>query len=458
MSQYDPANPNRPPQERGGIQPLPAGLQPQRPTHFRWTVLVLGCGVSWMMYLHRYAFSLIKPRLIDAGYSETELGALDSVFSTCYVLFQIPSGIVADVFGAHLYLTVAIAVWSIALALHTITGFGALSFARGLMGGAQAGVFAAISRVTRTWFPASVRTQVQGWMGVFSGRIGGMSANLIYGTVIIGTLAISWQAGALLLAGGGIVLAVLFFALFRNSPRQSPFVNEAEADLIEAGESKSRRRKMPLKEMFKRMSPRSVANLGALSLSAFLSTLADNLYSNWIPLFLYQVYALKFTEMGIYSALPLLGGAIGGVVGGYFNDLLLRKLTRRRWARSLVGFIGKCGAAVWLGVAMIFYDNPYNFCLVLILVKFFADMEVATRWGTVTDIAGPATASVFSFNNSVAATAQIVSPLLIGAVAQFVGWYEVFLIMACVYALGGLTWLLTNCTIPLMREDEESGA
>lgn len=446
---HEPANPYRTPQ-------APGKLFAERPTKFRWVVFLLGCSTSWMMYLHRYVFSMIKPRLSDAGVSESELGMLDSVFAICYVSFQIPSGVIADVFGAHLYLTAAIAVWSLALAMHTIPGFGPLSVGRGLMGAAQAGVFAAISRVTRTWFPLSVRTTVQGFMGVFAGRIGGMSANLIYGTVMLGLLALSWQTGALILAGAGIGLALLFLVLFRSSPRESPFVNEAEAELIEASESAASRRKMPFNEMFRRMSPRSIANLLAVTLSAFLSTMADNLYSNWIPLFLYQVYQLKFTEMGIYSALPLLGGAIGGVVGGYFNDLLLRKLTKRRWARSLVGLIGKCGAAIWLGVALLFYDNPYAFCLMLVVVKFFADMEVATRWGTVTDIAGPATASVFSFNNSVAAIGQVVAPLLFGFVAQLASWHMVFLIAMGIYALGGLTWLVTNSTIPLIREDDET--
>lgn len=438
------------------VPQAPSDLFSERPTRFRWVIFMLGCGTSWMMYLHRYVFSMIKPKLSDAGVSESELGVLDSVFAICYVSFQIPSGVITDVFGAHLYLTAAIAVWSIALAMHTVPGFGPLSLARGLMGTAQAGVFAAISRVTRTWFPLSVRTTVQGFMGVFSGRIGGMSANLIYGTVMLGLLALSWQAGALVLAGAGIALALLFLVLFRNSPRQSPFVNEAEAELIEVGESPASRRKMPFKEVFRRMSPRSIANLLAVTLSAFLSTMADNLYSNWIPLFLYQVYQLKFAEMGIYSALPLLGGAIGGVVGGMFNDFLLRNLGSRRWARSLVGVIGKCGAGVWLAVALLFYDNPYAFCLMLVVVKFFADMEVATRWGTVTDIAGPATASVFSFNNSVAAIGQVVAPLLFGFVAQLASWHLVFLIAMGIYILGGLTWLVTNCTIPLIREDDEA--
>ncbi len=427
---------------------------PERPTNVRWTVFALGCGTSWMMYLHRYTFALIKPELAKQGLKADELGLMDSVFAGCYTLFQFPSGVIADVFGAHLYLSGAIIIWSIALAMHTAPYLSVLYMARALLGTAQAGAFAALSRVTRTWFPLRIRTFVQGWMGVFAGRMGGLSASLIFATLMIGVLKLPWQTAVYILAGVGVALGFIFLKSFRNTPREHAGVNEQEVALIEAGEAPSRRQRMPLKEMFRRMSPRSLANLGMLNVSALLSTMADNLYSNWIPLFLFKEYALNFKEMGIFSALPLLGGALGGVFGGFLNDLLLRGLGNRRWARSLVGCGGKCGAALMLMFALSFYDNPYLFCALLFSVKFFADTEVATRWGTVTDIGGQATASVFSFNNSVAAIGQILAPLLFGVVAVTYGWYPVFVIAAGIYMLGGLSWLLIDCTVPLVREDE----
>ena len=60
---------------------------------------------------------------------------------------------------------------------------------------------------------------------------------------------------------------------------------------------------------------RCKVNLIALNIQTILSTLADNIYSNWIPLFLSEVHDLEFAEMGIYSSLPLLGGAIAAAAG-----------------------------------------------------------------------------------------------------------------------------------------------
>ena len=61
----------------------PSGAPPifvpgERPTRVRYMVFVLGFGTSWMLYLHRYSFALIKPFLKEElDVSNTELGAMD---------------------------------------------------------------------------------------------------------------------------------------------------------------------------------------------------------------------------------------------------------------------------------------------------------------------------------------------------------------------------------------------
>jgi nitrate/nitrite transporter NarK len=237
-------------------------------------------------------------------------------------------------------------------------------------------------------------------------------------------------------------------------------VNKAEADLIEGSEVTLSSERLSLSQrlrgipaMFRRMSPRSILNLMCLNLASMMSTIADNIYSNWIPLFLFQSYGLKFKEMGIYSALPLLGGALGGVAGGYLNDYFIKRTGNRRWSRSLIGAFGKGVAAILLFRALVLYfDDPLAFCTMLFFVKFFADMSLATRWGTVTDIGGKATASVFAFNNAVAGIGAVLAPTMYGIVAQTTGWFNVFLIAIAAYVLCSITWLTIDCTRPLVKE------
>jgi MFS family permease len=206
--------------------------------------------------------------------------------------------------------------------------------------------------------------------------------------------------------------------------------------------------------MLRSIRPRALTNLIALNIQTILSTFADNIYSNWIPLFLWEVHALKFEAMGIYSALPLLGGAIAGAVGGILNDWAISLTKNRRWSRRAVAGIGKGLAAAILFVALAWYDNPYVFCLFLFAVKFVGDWSLATSWGVVTDIGGPATASVFAFNNAIAGIGLIAAPPIFGLLAQHYGWPSVFLTVALTYALCALSWLWIDCTIPVIESTD----
>lgn len=435
-----------------------------RPTHFRWTVFVMACGTSWLLYLHRYIFALIKPELArEWELGKDDLGLLDGAFSAFYTGFQIPLGIATDLAGVRLLLTAMILVWSIGLGMHAwAPSVTFLWMARALMGIGQSAAFAALSRITRTWFPLSVRTTVQGWVGVFFGRFGGLSANLIVGSFLIGILQLPWRTAVLIMTGIGIAHAVAFFVLFRNSPQSHPAVNEAEATLIADGIAPSRAGSPPPRmtfgEMFRRMSPRSIANLLMLNVQSILSSLSDNIFSNWIPLFLAEVHLLKFTEMGVYSALPLLGGAFGGALGGWLNDQMILKTGNRRWSRSLIGLTGKGIAGILLLAALWWYDSPRLFCLLLFFVKFFSDWSLTTTWGTVTDIGGNKSATVFAFNNSVAGIGSIAGPVIYGFVAEDFGWIPVFVTGAVAYFLCAASWMCINCELPVIEEQDRAGS
>jgi len=203
-------------------------------------------------------------------------------------------------------------------------------------------------------------------------------------------LQLDWRTAVYWLAGLGVVQTIVCFVQFRNSPRRHPLVNDAEAHLIE-GDDQSREpvmntlTKMKARDMLRRRSPRLIVKLASLNVASILRTIADNLYSNWIPLFLLEIHPLKFKEMGFYSDLPLLGGALGG----WLNDVFIARTGNRCWSRSRVAFTGKGLAAVILMAALLTtYCNPSLFCVMLFFVELFGDWSLTTSWATVTDIGG----------------------------------------------------------------------
>jgi MFS family permease len=425
-----------------------------RPTNIRWVVFGLACGTSWLLYLHRYVFALIKPELVKQwGLGKDDLGLLDSAFSATSTIFQFPLGATADVLGVHVVLTGLILLWCMGLSMHAWAPSPTyLWYARATLGIGQSAVYATLSRMAQSWFPPYIRTTLQGLAGISAGRLGGLSAYLLFGTLLLGVMGFDWRTAIYVFVNGGLAFAVLFAIVFRNSPREHPWVNDAEAAITQgpAAATDFASPRMTVVQMLRSVQPRALANLVMLNVQTILSTISDNIYSNWIPLFLYEVHRLKFDKMGIYSALPLLGGAIAGLTGGLLNDWLIARTGNRRWSRSGIALFGKGMAAVVLLAAMFWYDSPYVFCWLLFVVKLFGDWSLATSWGVVTDIGGRATASVFAFNNAVAGIGLILAPLLFGWIAEHYGWRPVFLAVAATYALCALSWLFINCTIPVV--------
>jgi sugar phosphate permease len=436
------------------MNPLAMIPPAEKPTNIRWAIFGLACGTSWLLYLHRYTFALIKPELIQEWkLGKTELGLFDSAFSISSTAIQFPFGIAADALGVRLVLTALIVVWCLGLGMHAWAPSPKFMwYARVTFGIGQSAVFATISRLAQSWFPPPIRTTLQGLAGISAGRLGGLCANVLFASLLLGLLGLDWRTAIYVFMAGGLAFAPVFFVLFRNSPREHPWVNAAEASLTAGAAAPTAKPRMTVRQMLGSMRPRAIVNLIVLSIQSLLSTVADNIYSSWIPTFLWEVHHLEWGKMGIYSALPLLGGAIAGMTGGLLNDWLIAKTGNRRWSRSGIAFFGKGVAAVVLLVAMLWYDSPFVFCWLLFVVKLFGDWSLTTTWGVVTDIGGRATGSVFAFNNTIAGIGFIAVPTIFGYLAEHYGWPTVFFTVAITYALCALSWLAIDCTIPVIDE------
>ena len=387
-----------------------------KPSGVRWNIFTLGCLTSFFLYIHRYAFGVLKPDIRDAyDLTSQDLGFLEALFSVFYGAVQLPAGILVDIVGAHVFLSVSIVVWSIGLALHTAAPhMWLLYMGRILLGVGQCAVFAALGWLTKRWYPPHVRTTIQGWIGVFFARFGGAVTNILIATILIGTIGMQWQWAVLLLSAGGIVLAIVFFIMVRNTPADHPRVNPAELAIIgTGGTSAGEQERVSFKQLLSESPPKARMSVLLLAMAASFSTVADQIFSGWIPLFLKEGHQLNYKEMGVYSSLPLIGGAIGGVVGGFLNDTAIRKFSRK-WARRIMGAFGKGMAALVLGIALFFTYEPYLFCILLGVVKIFADISLATRWGAMTDIGGRFTATMFSFVNAFAVVIGIVGSIAYG--------------------------------------------
>jgi ACS family glucarate transporter-like MFS transporter len=388
---------------------MPLDPQPEtipnskRPTNVRRLIFALACGTSFILYLHRYTWGFAKHYVAEEfGWPEWQLGFLDSAFSASYGFGQIPSGILCDWFGPHVLLGTIIVSWSLAMGgVALATGFASMLIARVVFGLTQAGCYPTLSKVSKLWFPLSVRTSVQGWIATFFGRGGGAFSFVLFGTVLIGWMGLTWREAIVVLTVMGGVFGVLFIYLFRNTPQDHPWANDVEEALVAEGNldvSTAKHSKLKWSLVLKSR------NMKFFFVQQFTSAYADNVFVYWIPLFLLTAKSVDVKGAGLMAAVPLLGGAVGGMIGGVLQNYFIIRTGNRRWSRAWIGLIGKLLATVFIFVSLAFNDAMW-IVSVFFVVKFFSDWSQPTVWGTITDIAGRNSASVFGCINTVGSIA-----------------------------------------------------
>jgi sugar phosphate permease len=440
---------------------LPVAPAAPRPTRVRALVFALACSISFILYLHRYTWGFIKPDLrAEFGWDPITLGWLDSLFVLSYGMGQVPSGMLCDWFGAHLLLGGSVLLWSLALlAWAAVTSFATMAAARLVFGVAQAGAYPILNKVSKNWFPTAQRTTAQGWIATFCGRAGGAAAFFLFGTVLLGLCGLSWRWAVGVFTAVGLACGVSFLALFRNTPGEHPWANAAEAELITRGDVQA--------AYATRSRVRWGALLGSLTvwllfLRALTSNMADVLFVYWFPMFLRREKDVTAAAAGWMAALPVLGGALGGVASGMLQSRLLRRASRR-WVRAGVAMTGK-GLAAALIFASLGVASPAALVAVLMVAKFFTDWEQPAEWGTVSDIAGRNAATVFACVNTVGALGGTLAGPLTGYVLEHHagaggspsrGWAALFVLIGFETVLSAGSWLFIDCRNPLDPAPEE---
>ena len=438
----------------------------QRPTRVRWLVFSLACGSSWILYLHRYTWNFIGPELEKThGFSKTELGTLFSLFNPSYGLLQIPSGILADLVGPHLFLGTIILLWSVALpGQAAAVGFYSLAAVRLLFGAAQAGCYPNLAKVTQVWFPRSSRTIVQGWVATFFGRGGGALSPILFGSILIGYFGLSWQATLMVLGSLGIGFGIAFLLLFRNSPDLDPRTNQAERELINSGAAPAAQDAasiLPWRRVLKSRVMRFFV------LHQIMSGGADGIYGSFMGDYFLNAKGVEMVKAGLLVSLPLWGGAVGGMVGGYCNDWMIQRTGSRRLGRSTIGFLGKFLACI-LMLVTIQQESAVAAGLALFVVKFFTDWSQPTVWGTCTDLGGRYSATVFGIINTTGSIGGILAPVMFGMILDYntaeqvidgvtrsvTNYNPLFLTVAGMYLISAVMWLFIDCTKSLEHDEE----
>ena len=427
-------------------------------TPIQWRVFALACGTSFLLYVHRYSWNIVGPMLQkDFQLSNRESGFLFSLFYYTYAGAQIPAGVVIDRFGAHRFLSIAIVAWSVAIAAIGQSASTALiGGSRLLFGMAQAGCYPALTKVTAGWFEPSRRTVLQGWIATTAGRSGGAMAPIILGTILMDRYRLSWGTALGVLGVIGVAYGLLFWTAYRDPPSKP---SRIEVDFAAPSAPVT----LPWGRAWRN------GSLRFFTLQQFLDAGSDVAFVSLIGTYFLRARGFDLARTGWLASLPLWGGALGGIVGGWLNDRSIALTSSRRWSRSGVGCVGKVVGCVLLLMA-VRQSSGAAAAWFLCAAKFFSDWSQPTTWGTCTDLGGRFSATVFSIINTAGTLGGIIMPIVFGEVldrytthAGLAGpalattdWTPLFSLLAAMYLASGVCWLLVDCTQRIPQMDDSS--
>ena len=412
-----------------------------RPTHVRYGIIALIFLITSINYADRATFSIAgSAASTELGLSSVQTGFILSAFGFAYVLAQIPGGALLDRFGTKRIYAGAIALWSLFTATQGLTGLipglsaiamlFTLRFAVGL---AEAPSFPGNARLVAAWFPGTERGTAS---AIFNSA---QYFSLVAFAPLMGWLvhdfgwrAVFWVMGAL-----GLIAAGLFWR-FIHSPVRHPSINPAELALIEAGGGLIR-----MEEAATARAPsftwgnvrQLLANrmLLGIYLGQYCINVLTYFFVTWFPIYLVRERGLNIMEAGFAAAAPALCGFVGGLVGGYASDRLLKRTGSLDIARKGPLVVGMLLATAIIGC--VFVEAEWM-VVALMSLAFFGKGVASLGWAVMSDVAPRTLAGLASgVFNMFGNIAGIVTPIVIGYIVAVTGSFDLALVFVGLHCL-----------------------
>jgi ACS family glucarate transporter-like MFS transporter len=410
---------------------------------YRHRVLASLASLAVLTYLDRVCISVAGPRMQnDLHLSAQDWGGVTGAFALAYAFFEIPSGYLADRFGARATLTRIVLWWSAFTALTGFaTGLMPLMIIRFLFGAGEAGAYPTASTSVFQWFPAVEHGRALGVI-LLSSQLGGAIAPLM---IVPLQVHFGWRASFYVFGFVGVVWAYGWWRWYRNRPEDRTGIGARELAEIGAPMDAPTRR-FPLQALG--------ANRSVWAVMGVSFTVLYSLYFFvfWLPT--YMMRARGFTESETkLSALPFIFAAIANLTGGYARDGAIRRWGLK-WGARIVGIAGLGTASVSAFAA---FSSVNNYAALAWLALCYGGIafQQPTVFATCVEIGKRHTGAVVGCMNTTAAVGGLVSSLFFGYLVQRTGSYDaVLLSMAGAMILGAALWLRIDATETLGSQSE----
>ena len=361
----------------------------------------------------------------DLGLSQTAFGLGAGIFFIAYFIFEVPSNLLLERFGARKWIARIMLSWGILSgtmafipAIAHVTGLGnenTFYILRVLLGAAEAGFFPGIIFYLTLWFPAQYRARIVGYFmaaiplsTVIGAPISGVLLYLHGGLGLAG-----WQWLFIIEAVPAIILAGVVFFYLTDWPADAAWLAPDERNWLAGRLELERRQRQAARDFSVRQ---SLVNPRVLGLSlVYFGAVATNYGLSFFLPQIVKAFGLNTLLTTLVSATPYAVGLIGMVWWGRRSD----RVVERRYHAAFPLFIAAAGIAASTAL-----DNPTLKMISLCVAGFGIFANLPVFWTLPTAfLSGAAAAAGIAVINSIGNLAGFAGPFAMGWIKDQTGSY-----------------------------------
>ena len=395
-----------------------------------WPLLLLLFGINLLNYIDRYVLPGVLPLVEEAfpGVSKTGLGMLAPAFLVVYMIASPVFGLVGDRMRRFTLVGVGVQLWSLATAAAGLARtFTQLFITRMLVGVGEASYVAVAPTIISDLYPVAARGRALSFFYVAI-PVGSALGYLIGGAVGV---AWGWRTAFYLVGLPGLLLGVACY--FMPEPRRGG-TEAVNAEQL----ARYLDRKLTLSDYLGLLRVRSFL-INTLGMTAY--TYAVGGISYWMPTYLHQERGIPL-ELATFrfGLVTVVAGIAGTLMGGALGDRLSRRIPG---AYFLVCGVGMLLAFPAFYTALM-HDSPPVYWAAIGVAEFFLFLNTGPSNTILVNVTMPRVrTAAMAFNVLIIhALGDVLSPVIMGRVADSSSLGNAFLSTVGVVLLSGVIWLL----------------
>ncbi len=398
-----------------------------------WSIVAMLCATATAGYICRVNVSTAAPLIMEEfGLSQIEMGRIFSSFLLGYALFQIPSGMFADRFGARRVLSWITWLWVFITVVQTFTGWGSFHLTtaaalivfiifRFLMGITASPTYPGSAQGVSRWVIPEHQGRANGIV-IASIGLGSALAPPLVSNIMVN---LGWRAAMIASAIPALLIAMIWLKIKEPVHTYSAPADNRKETQLPGSTDKGRIRSL---------------SFYLLTLSYTLQGYVGYIFVTWFYLYLVQERHFGLLSGAWMSSLPWILSIISIPLGGLISDKLAQSKAGSIWGRRIVPLSGMALSGLLISIGA----HTASAVIAAISLAFATAFILCVEgpfWTMMMRIAGNKSGTAGGIMNMGSNLGGLLSPALTPVIASYIGWENALHVAAVLAVSGALLWL-----------------